>query len=223
MDGPDFGREQVVDTFRFLVPVNRLFGGIRPALSFFQQESRTWDRRQIYRILDAGCGVGDVALALTKWARRSGFRLRIDAVDRHPAAIELGLERCRAYPEIEFFCRDVLQYGDGEYDYVHASQFVHHFADEEVVPLLRHFLAMCRCKVVINDLARTPLAYLATWLFTLVTSPVFRHDARQSVKRGFKLEELRELLADGGINDFRLERRFFYRILLVVNKADHPS
>ena len=223
MDGPDFGRQQVADTFRFLVPVNRLFGGIRPALSFFRQESRTWDRQQTYHILDAGCGVGDVALALAKWARRSGFQLRIDAVDKHPAAVELGRQKCQAYPEIEFFCRDVLQYEGAEYDYVHASQFVHHFPDEEVAPLLWHFLAMCQHKVVVNDLVRAPLAYLATWLFTLVTSPVFRHDARLSVKRGFRLEELRKLLKEGGVHDFRLERRFFYRFLLVVNKMDLPT
>lgn len=219
MDGPDFGREQVADTFRFLVPVNRLFGGIHPALGFFQQESRAWDPQKTYQILDAGCGAGDVALALAKWARRNGFQLQIDAVDKHPEAIELGRQKCQSYPEITFSCRDVLQHEGAEYDYVHASQFVHHFPNEEVVPLLLHFLAMCQRKVVINDLVRAPLAYVATWLFTLVTSPVFRHDARLSVKRGFKLEELRKLLNDGGIHDFHLEGRFFYRFLLVLKKT----
>jgi 2-polyprenyl-3-methyl-5-hydroxy-6-metoxy-1,4-benzoquinol methylase len=222
MDGPDFGRQEVVETFRFLVPVNRLFGGIRPELSFFRKESRHWDRQQVCRVLDAGGGVGDVAVALARWARRAGYRLQIDAVDKHPEVIQLARERCRDFPEISLSCADVLALHGQAYDYVHASQLLHHFPDEEVVPVVRHLLGLCRRKVVINDLLRAPLAYLATWVFTLGTAPVFRHDARLSVRRGFRLEELRGLLAAGGLHDFRLTGHFFYRFLLVLNREE-PS
>ena len=49
--------------------------------------------------------------------------------------------------------------------------------------------------MVINDLVRTPLAYLGTWLFSLAASPVFRHDARLSIRKGFTLRELHRLLS----------------------------
>ena len=218
MDGPDFDLEKVHNTFRLLVPVNRLFGGIAPGLSFFRRESRSWDREQTYRILDLGCGAGDMAVALARWARRRGYRLEIDAIDHHPLIADLARERCRGYPEIKVSCRDVLQLEDGGHDYVHASQFVHHFPDDEVVPLLEHMLGLSRRKVVVNDLVRAPLAYLSTWLFTLWTSHVFRHDARLSVRRGFKVDELKALLRRGGMNGFRLEKHFFYRFLLIVEK-----
>ena len=67
---------------------------------------------------------------------------------------------------------------------------------------------------------RTTLAYLATWLFTLFGTPVFRHDARLSVRRGFRVGELRSLLREGGLSDFSIKRRFFYRILLVLSKVE---
>ena len=120
--------------------------------------------------------------------------------------------------EVLSCCEDVLHLEDGGHDYVHASQFVHHFPDEEVVPLLKHLLGLCQRGVVVNDLVRAPLAYLSTWLFTLWTSPVFRHDARISVRRGFKVDELAELLRQGGLQDFRLERHFFYRFLLILRR-----
>jgi 2-polyprenyl-3-methyl-5-hydroxy-6-metoxy-1,4-benzoquinol methylase len=220
MDSPDFGQREIDQTFRLLVPVNRLFGGIAPSLSFFRYESRGWDKARTYHILDAGCGVGDLAVALARWGRRAGYRLRIDGVDHHPYIIELGRKRAEAYPEIQLSCGDVLQLEEGTYDYVHASQFVHHFADDEIVSLLKHLLRLCRCKVVVNDLERTTLAYLATWLFTLFSTPVFRHDARLSVRRGFRVNELRLLLQDGGLSDFAIKRRFFYRIVLVLSKAE---
>jgi SAM-dependent methyltransferase len=223
MDGPDFGPEQAADTFQLLVPVNRLFGGIRPGLSFFRRESQTWDQQQTIRILDAACGVGDASVALIRWARRGGYRLQIDGVDQHPPTVELGRQRCQAYPEITLSCQDILKLEGPPYDYVHASQFLHHFPDDQVVPVLGHLLSLSQRKVVVNDLRRTPLHYLGTWLLTLFTKPVFRHDARLSVRRGFKVEELRALLRDGGLRGFELETHFFYRVLLILDKAQLPS
>jgi 2-polyprenyl-3-methyl-5-hydroxy-6-metoxy-1,4-benzoquinol methylase len=223
LDGPDFGPEQVASTFRFLIPINFVFGGIRPALSFFRRESTHWDRNRTYRILDAGCGVGDVAAALVRWARRSGFSLDVHGVDLHPLIVDMARDRCAAYPEITFTCEDVLQMEGVAYDYVHASQFVHHFPDEEVLPLLKHFLSLCGQKVVINDLQREPLHYLGTWIITLFASATSRHDARLSVAKGFKLDEVRALLKAGGLDTFELESHFLYRFLLILDKAAYPG
>jgi 2-polyprenyl-3-methyl-5-hydroxy-6-metoxy-1,4-benzoquinol methylase len=219
MDGPDFGLQEVQDTFRMLVPVNRWFGGIRPQLAFFRRESRKWDRQRTYRILDVGCGAGDLAIALVRWARSAGFHIQVDGVDHHPLIVELARERCRDYPEISVAHGDVLELDGQEHDYVHASQFVHHFPNDQVVPLLRHLLDRGRCKLVVCDLVRQPVAYAATWLFTLGTSEVFRHDARLSVRRGFQMAQLETLLREGGLNGYRLERHFFYRFLLVMEKG----
>jgi 2-polyprenyl-3-methyl-5-hydroxy-6-metoxy-1,4-benzoquinol methylase len=218
MDGPDFGPREVRGTFRTLVPVNRWFGGIRPQLSFFRRESRGWDRQRTYRLLDVGCGAGDMAIALVRWARRAGYRLQVDGLDHHPLIVELARERCRDYPEISIACGDVLALEGQDHDYAHASQFVHHFPDDQVVPLLRHLLGRVQCKVVVCDLVRAPLAYLATWLFTLGTSPVFRHDARLSVRRGFQVDALEALLRAGGLDNYTVKRHFFYRFLLVIQK-----
>ncbi len=222
LDGEDFGLAEVHQTFDTLPTVNRLFGGVRPALSFFRRESRGWAPGQEVTVLDAGCGVGDVALALVRWARRAGHSLHVHGIDRHPLVVELARENCTGFPEIEITCGDVLalegREGGQPYDYVHASQFVHHFPDEEVAPLLRHMLSLCRRKVVVNDLVRAPLAYLATWIFTLTTAPVFRHDARLSVRRGFRLDELTRLLHAAGLRSFALEKHFFYRFLLILDK-----
>jgi hypothetical protein len=63
-------------------------------------------------------------------------------------------------------------------------------------------------KLVVNDLVRAPLHYLSTWAFTWFASPVFRHDARLSIRKGFTLDELRGLLQDGGFGDFDLRWLF---------------
>jgi 2-polyprenyl-3-methyl-5-hydroxy-6-metoxy-1,4-benzoquinol methylase len=216
LDLPGFSREEADQTFRLLVPVNRVFGGVRPQRSFFRRESRDWDRQATYRILDVGSGVGDVAIALVRWARKAGYRLEVDCIDKNPVVVDMARENCSAYPEISVARHDIMDLHDLDYDYVHAAQFVHHFPDPEVGPLLRHLQTLCRSKLVVSDLVRAPLAYLSTWVFTLFSPPVFRHDARISVRRGFKLDELDRLLREAGFSDYRLERHFFYRLLLTM-------
>lgn len=222
MDGPDFGPEETADALRFLVLVNRWFGGIQPLLSFFRRESRDWDRRRTYRILDAGCGAGDVAVALVRWSRRRGYHLRVDAIDKHALTVDLARRRCRSYPEISVRHQDVFYSNGREYDYVHASQFLHHFSNREIVSVVSHLAGMSRRKLVINDLVRAPLHYLSAWVFTLFASPVSRHDARLSIRKGFRLDELGDLLARGGCGDFHIERHFFFRFLLVIENEIAP-
>jgi hypothetical protein len=152
------------------------------------------------------------------WARRAGYPLQVHGLDHHPLVTDLARDRCRDYPEISIDCRDIFHVADGGYDYVHASQFVHHFPDPEVVPLLKHMLTLCEHKLVVNDLLRAPLAYFSTWAFTLFATPVFRHDARLSVRRGFKIKELAALLRAGGLSSFTLRWHFWYRVLLILPK-----
>jgi len=218
LDSPDLSQQQVVDTFHFLLPVNRWLGGIRPQLQFLKRESKNWDPRKTYRLLDAGCGVGDVPLALVRWSRRQGYRLQVDAVDVHPLIVERARQKCRGYPEISFFSQDVFQFAGQGYDYVHAAQFLHHFADQQVPWVLNQLLQKCQGKLLISDLLRAPLFYTATWLVTLFASPTFRHDARLSVRKGFKMDELQELLGTNDFYNFKLNWHFFYRFLLVIER-----
>ena len=218
MDCPDFSAEEVRDTFRFIEPVNRWFGGHRPLTAFFERESRAWDPTHTIHILDAGCGSGDVPAALVRWARRTGRSIRVHAIDNNADTVRLARRQCSAYPEITVSQADVFDLRGAPADYVTASMFVHHFPNETVPALFEHLLAHCRRKVIINDLLRSPLAYLATWLFSLPASRVFRHDARLSVRRGFSVEELHRLLLASGYAHYRLETHFFYRFLLILSK-----
>ena len=69
-----------------------------------------------------------------------------------------------------------------------------------------------------GDLLRDPLAYIATWFFSLPASRVCRHDARLSVRRGFTIDDLRRVLLAGALQQYELETHFFYRFLLILSK-----
>ena len=95
--------------------------------------------------------------------------------------------------------------------------------DPEVPPVLVFLLGLSERKLVVSDLVRAPLHYLSAWVFTLFSSPVFRHDARLSIRRGFTLDELEGLLDKGGFANFSLERHFFYRFLLIMSNLSNSE
>ena len=105
---------------------------------FFTRESREWEQGRTYHLLDVGCGSGDIPVALARWGRRSGYRLRIDAIDNHPDTVRLAQRTCRDYPEINVSLRDVFDLQAENADYVLASMFLHHFTDEEIPAVLAH-------------------------------------------------------------------------------------
>ena len=159
-----------------------------------------------------------MAIALVKWSRHRGHSIQIQAIDSHPLIVQFARERCRRYPEIAVEQQDVLLMQGEEYDYVHASQFLHHAPDVELPDLLRYLPGICGRKLLVNDLVRSPVSYAAAWALTLFTSSVFHHDARLSVRRGFRPKELEALLQEQGFTDYQLESRFLYRFMLILNQ-----
>ena len=89
------------------------------------------------RILDFGCGFGQLAFAL----RALGFR-RVEGLDIAPAAIEhcrsRGLE-CHDGADSEFF-----ELGAARYDFVVTSHVVEHFPKDQIIPLLERLFGILR-------------------------------------------------------------------------------
>jgi len=72
----------------------------------------------------------------------------------------------------------------------------HHFSNAQILTLLRRLRGFVINSVLINDLRRSRLASLAARLLLSGTgTPAgVRHDALLSIRRGFKIKELRSLL-----------------------------
>ena len=83
------------------------------------------------------------------------------------------------------------------------------------MPALREMRRICRGRLVVNDLARTPLALALVWLATRVLPmhPISRHDGPLSVRRAYAPAELGALLGAAGVTDATLTR---YRSLARV-------
>ncbi|TFC81400.1 methyltransferase domain-containing protein [Cryobacterium cheniae] len=198
MDDPDCDPARLASTYANFRYVNAVVSGwrgmyrrdIRPSLSRTREST----------LLDVGCGGGDVARALARWAARDGLRLRITAVDpdarAHAYATSLpplpGLTFRRALSS------DLVAEGL-RFDFVVSNHVLHHLSGEQLGGLLADSERLAAHRVLHADIERSRFGYLG---FGLGTWPLFRgsfirDDGLTSIRRSFTAPELREVVPNG--------------------------
>src|SRR5207237_6195103 len=134
-------------------------------------------------------GDGAFARRVARWARRAGRRVRVLVVDADDGMARLAAAACADYPEIAVVRGDAraLPLAAHSADVVHAGLTLHHLEPDAAVAALREMRRVCRRHLVVNDLARTPLALGLVWLATRVlrVHPMSRHDGPLSVRRAY--------------------------------------
>lgn len=218
MDLPENPAEVLEEDLKNLRLLNRYLGGYRGVLWGLE---RFLDRKPSrgFSLLDVGAGGGDVPRAIVAWGRQRGFSVRVAALEPNPLTAALARRQTLACREI-FVVR-----GDGfrppflpsSFDFVFASQMLHHFSEPEIIELLRCWAGLARRAVLVSDLVRHPLAYWGIFFLTRIftRNPMTRTDAPLSVRRAFTLAEWRELFQRAGIGRFLLFPFFPFRFLAV--------
>ncbi|MBI4557501.1 MAG: methyltransferase domain-containing protein [Candidatus Hydrogenedentes bacterium] len=174
------------------------------------------------RVLDLGCGAGDIAVRLWKTAQRVGVPWEIRGCDLSPYAVAHAQRRADQHgANIQFQILDVLHDPlPQNYDVLCASLFLHHFEWDIACDLLRRMADATQHQLLINDLVRSRSAYLfaVAGCSLLTRSDVVRHDGPQSVRSAFTVEEMTTLATTAGLKDAHITRHWPYRLRLLWRK-----
>lgn len=212
--GPGGRTVQSLDNLRV---ANRYFGGarsvLRPLRALFEARQAA-----AVRVLDLGCGSGDIARVLVARARADGVRMRVVAVDDDPVVVGHAAAACRDWPEIDVVRADARQppFAGKAFDYVIASMLLHYFAFGEAERLLHDWRRLATAAVIAADVERHWVPYLAIRVLGQVSSsPLFDEGHRRTIRRGFTSVELAELGSRAGFAQVRVSRQFPYRLCFV--------
>ncbi len=222
LDGPTLDPHELATNLRELALLNRLPGGTSASLAAVAALA---DGRRDLKILDAGTGGGDIALAMARRGRRRGAagRWRVTAVDHGPEILADAARRIGDHPDVELMEADArrLPLADGSVDIAHASLLLHHLDPPEAVATLRELRRVARLGVVVNDLRRSVLAYAMTAasVLTLARGRYTRHDGLASARRAYTLGELDELLASAGLRATYRSPAVWARVVTVAVPA----
>jgi SAM-dependent methyltransferase len=204
-----------------LESINRFLGGHEAALGYvdlFLQARPTGP----LTILDLATGGADTPRTIVQWARGQGVSIAITAVDRNPEILRIAREQCAELPEIHIEQHDLLAlpYPDESFDFVLCSLALHHFAEADVVAILRRIHDIARIGYVVSDLRRNRIAIWLSKLMarTIIKNPIARFDAPASCERAFSVAELHAMATQAGVSKPAIRREQFFRMALVGRK-----
>lgn len=215
--------EDVAANLSDLRRINRFLGGTR-VMRKALEASLDGCAPETLSLLDVGTGSADIPAEIARrWTGR-GTRCTFVSLDISERNLRVARSQLGVDPAVALLRADAMQlpFSEGSFDFVIASQFLHHFTDNEVVRLLVEFARVARRAVVISDLVRNLVPY---WFIRmtgplLTTSFLTRNDGPLSVLRAFTAPELRELAAEADLTLYTVQRVFPFRLMLVASVAD---
>ena len=220
MDFPGQPRELLIGDLRNLRTINRClgcYGNVLRGLAL----ALNGHRAREFSLLDVGTGNADVPAAIVRWARRRNLAARISCLEREAITVEQAVDQTKNLPEIAVVQGDALTppFRSGSFDFILASQLLHHFADDQIVALLRSWARLARRAIIVSDLVRHPLAYHGIRLLTrgFTRNVMTRVDAPLSVQRACTIAEWREVIRRADIGAFRVEWALPFRVLGVIS------
>ena len=217
IDDPSLDPATTVRSLEDVARSNALFGGRRAVLAVFGEElanAPAHARAESLTLLDVGTGMGDIPWHARRLAARRGVTLDTYGVELSPVLAMASRARVGGSVCADAFA---LPFADHSIDVVTCSQVAHHFAEPELLCLLRELDRVARRRVIVADLRRSYVAaagfWLASWLLRF--HPVTRHDGVVSVFRGFVPDELGALVARATGAVARVRRGLGWRVVSV--------
>ena len=219
MDVPGQPEDLLAGNLRDLRILNRYLGCHRNALRGL---ARVIDAQKLRRftLLDIGTGSGDIPAAIARWARRRNIAARISALERDRVAFDQAVDQTRGFAEITILRGDAVAppFQAESFDFILASQLLHHFSDDQIVALLRGWARLARRAIIVSDLVRHPLAYHGIRLLTqgFTRNPMTRTDAPLSVKRACTIAEWKAIFRRANVGSVSVQWTFPFRVLALI-------
>lgn len=210
MDDFSIQDERIDKALDELKIINKYLGGIattKTALEHFAESVN-----EELKILDIGSGSSDNLVV----AKGKFQNLRIISADKNLRALSSSQNFLLKVNSDAF----ELPFKNDSNDIIHAALFLHHFNEEQIQILLKEFLRTAARGVIINDLQRSYFALLGIKILTVLfsKSEMVKNDGPLSVKRGFTKKEFLQILANAGIANFIIKRKWAFRWMVVIKK-----
>jgi 2-polyprenyl-3-methyl-5-hydroxy-6-metoxy-1,4-benzoquinol methylase len=185
---------------RDIEKLNTLTFAARPTLRWIAEVVTKFPANERLRILDIGCGAGDMLRRIENWAQKRGVAVELTGIDLNPHATRAAREFTHKDSKIRWITGDVLAHVEPS-DVIISSIFMHHLAEPEIVRFLAWMESTARCGWFISDLTREQIPYHFIGMFTAVARfhRFVRYDAPVSIRRSFREDDWLRMLAAADI------------------------
>jgi 2-polyprenyl-3-methyl-5-hydroxy-6-metoxy-1,4-benzoquinol methylase len=218
MDDPAADARALARTFRRFALVNGLVSGWAAVFRDRVRPVLTTDRTA--RILDLGCGGGDLARSIARWSIAAGIDARVLGVDPDPRAIRAARRNVPAGVSFRVASSADLVAAGERFDVVVSNHVLHHLTDADRDAFLADSVSLATRRVVHSDIRRSEAAYRAYSLGSraVAAGTFVRVDGLRSIRRSYTVDELRRVLPPG----WRAQAASPHRVLAIHDRYPVP-
>ena len=209
---------EIAEFFSSLARINRTFLFADPFQQLLPDLVGGENCRRL-TFLDLGAGDGSLGVCLAEWAStRRNWQWRFTNFDISVPALRLGRTGRNVAGSVL-----ALPFAESSFDVVMASQMTHHLVtDADIIRHLSEAWRVAKTAVFLSDLHRGPLLYgLLRVVFPVFRYPKgFRAEGLLSVRRGFRVRELRDLARQAGLDEAQVSLYCGARVIMRARKRN---
>jgi 2-polyprenyl-3-methyl-5-hydroxy-6-metoxy-1,4-benzoquinol methylase len=217
MDSPTLAAASHLHALRGLERIN----GVSRAASPFLRVIRTMAHerpRQPIRLLDVGCGGGDVPVALANAAKRWDTTIDLTLFDQSETALSHARQHAAGHGHTVRTVAGNAAQGlpEDAFDIVSCSLFLHHLHASDAIAVLRHMRRASRDRVLVSDLRRSALGLAAAQVGCrlLSRSAIVHFDGPASVRGAWTVGEVTDLAQRAGLTNALVTNQWPWRLFL---------
>jgi SAM-dependent methyltransferase len=206
---------------RDLASVNYFTLAYRPTLGWLDRAITKFPTSQHpLRILDVGCGFGDMLRRIFYWSRRRGIPVRLTGIDINPHSTQAAREATPEEHDIHFITSDPFSYQGDEVDIIISSLLTHHLSNQDIVHFLSWMEEHTTMGWFINDLHRHPIPFYAFRLWAKIAAwhPFVQHDGPISILRSFTRSDWRHFCTKAGLSINTIDIRWHIPFRLCIHR-----
>ncbi len=201
IDDPLIDAKLLRQTYQELKIINICTLGYWPTMSTVNYFLTRHGQNRTIKILDIGCGDGEVLRRIEDYGQKKSFALELTGIDLNPEVISAASEL--TISKINFIQGDIFDHSeDQSYDIIINSLTMHHLSNQEIVKLIQWMTTHARVGWSISDLHRRAFAYYFAIGFVKLArlNHVICHDAPLSVARSFRRRDWVDILTQAKLN-----------------------
>ena len=220
----DFALEglQLTNALDKIVQINQFLGGNALTLNGVEKLISEVPNEQIIKIIDLGCGNGDMLRTLADYAQKSERNFHLIGVDANAFTVNYAKECSSSYPNIEYLSKDIfeLNFQNINFDIALCTLTLHHFKENDIVWIIKQLERNAKLGIVVNDLHRSKVAYRLFQLIAMVfnLNEMSKKDGLTSILRGFKKEELLAFSNNLKNSSSSIQWKWAYRYQWIITK-----
>ncbi len=195
IEDPQIDAKLLRQTYQELKTINICTLGYWPTMSAVEYFLERYGHDRTIKILDIGCGDGEILRRIEEYGRRRNFSLELTGIDLNREVISAACQLTTS--GINFIHGDILANSENKtYDLIINSLTMHHLTNQEIVKLIKWMTTHTHIGWSISDLNRRAFAYYFAICFVKLAglNRLICHDAPLSVARSFHRKDWVNLL-----------------------------